>query len=102
MSAVDLRCYRGSWSIVKDKRPYGSPADETQLPLNPDLSSDKCIGMGVAPATVLDGLRVTASSAYLERQRENLQILTESPVQRFVFECTKAKGVELVGGHFRA
>lgn len=58
--------------------------------------------MGVAPATVLHGLRVTASSAYLEHRQENLQILTESPVQRVVFEGIKAKGVELIGGEFRA
>jgi len=57
--------------------------------------------MGVAPATVLDGFRVTASSAYLERQRDNLHILTKSTVQRVVFEGTKAKGVELMGGEFR-
>jgi len=82
---------------LRDQRPDVSPADMTQLPLNPDLSSDKCIGMGVAPATVLDGLRVTASSAYLKPQRENLHILTESPVQRVVFEGTKAIGVELTG-----
>lgn len=56
--------------------------------------------MGVAPATVLGSLRVTASSAYLESRRENLHILTGSPVRGVVFEGTRAKGVELVGGEF--
>lgn len=57
--------------------------------------------MGVAPATVLDGSRVTASSAYLQRPRGNLDVLTESPVKRVVFEDRKAKGVETIEGEYR-
>ena len=70
----------------------------SQLPLNPDLSSASCIGMGVAPATVLDGLRITASSAYLKHGRTNLHIITDSAVQRVIFEGTRARGVEIKSG----
>lgn len=69
-----------------------------QLPLNPDLSSDQCIGFGIPPTTVLDRERVTASTAYLSNKPANLDIMTDSRVARILFENSKAVGVELLNG----
>jgi choline dehydrogenase-like flavoprotein len=66
-----------------------------QAPLTPDVSSDKCIGFGMAPATAYQGLRITAASAYLREKPDNLTIKTNSQVARVIFEVKKAVGVEL-------
>ncbi|KAJ5623870.1 hypothetical protein N7510_000179 [Penicillium lagena] len=66
------------------------------IPLNPDINSDKCIGIGIPPATTFRGLRITASSAYLYHKPANLTIKANSPVHRVIFEGKKAVGVELV------
>ena len=69
-----------------------------QLPLNPDVNSDQCIGFGVPPGTIHDGLRVTAASAYLAQRPDNLKVLTNANVTRVLFEGKKAIGVELSKG----
>lgn len=69
-----------------------------QLPLNPDVNSDQCIGFGVPPGTIHDGLRVTAASAYLAQTPDNLKVLTDANVSRVLFEGKKAIGVELSKG----
>jgi choline dehydrogenase-like flavoprotein len=66
-----------------------------QAPITPDISSDKCIGFGMAPATTYQGLRITAASAYLKEKPDNLTIKTNSQVARIIFEVKKAVGVEL-------
>ena len=44
-----------------------------------------------------EGLRVTASAAFLSDSPSNLTVMTESAVERVLFEGRKAVGVE-VGG----
>ncbi|KAL8737337.1 MAG: hypothetical protein Q9181_001793, partial [Wetmoreana brouardii] len=69
-------------------------------PLTHDLSSEKCIGMGVSPATVLNGHRVTAASAYLANPNDNLHILPNTTVSKVTFEGKTAKGVQLLNGEY--
>ncbi|KFA50989.1 hypothetical protein S40293_07259 [Stachybotrys chartarum IBT 40293] len=67
------------------------------LPLIPDLSCENGgFGFSVSPATAYQGLRVTASSAYLTGDLSNLDIQTDKKVARVKFEGKKAVGVELV------
>ncbi|KAK3324859.1 putative glucose-methanol-choline oxidoreductase [Apodospora peruviana] len=67
------------------------------LPLNPDISGDQCIGFGVPAGTVNGGLRVTAASAYLTDKQSNLDVVTDSPVTRVLFDGLRAVGVEISG-----
>lgn len=54
-------------------------------------------GIGFTQATVRDGVRVTAASAYLDaaRGRDNLRVLTGTRVLRIAFDGARAAGVEI-------
>jgi choline dehydrogenase-like flavoprotein len=65
--------------------------------LNRDIGSGNPLGFAVSPKTVHHGARTTADDL-LYPTPSNLQIRTNSPVNRIVFEGKKAVGVALRGG----
>jgi choline dehydrogenase-like flavoprotein len=56
------------------------------------------LGMGVPAVTAYNGLRTTASTAYLSDPPSNLHILTDTVVTRVMFEGNRAIGVQLADG----
>ncbi|HAX23397.1 MAG TPA: hypothetical protein DCY64_24350 [Hydrogenophaga sp.] len=69
--------------------------------LTPDHNGQKQEGLHVAQAYIHNGLRQSASSAYLRpaMARPNLKVITHAQVMRVLLEGTTAVGVEvLVGG----
>ena len=54
--------------------------------------------MGLAPSSFHKGCRITASSAYLESIPSNLSILTNTEVNRILFEDKTAIGVQTLSG----
>ncbi|KAI0482559.1 glucose-methanol-choline oxidoreductase-like protein [Xylariaceae sp. FL0804] len=80
-------------------------AEQVGLGTNPDVNGGDPLGMGIAPVCMRDGVRVTASDAYLPRNDApaNLDIRTDSQVARVVFDvdaetATTARGVQTVDG----
>lgn len=73
-----------------------------------DLNGDRVQrpGVGPTPKNVLDGVRMNGAFTYLTpaRERDNLEIIAETPVDRIVFDGRHASGVitadgrELAGG----
>jgi len=68
-------------------------------PWNPDLNAPGSTGVAVYPINSRDGARVSANEAYLEpaRGRPNLRIIGNAPVERIVFEGTRAVGAVVAG-----
>ncbi|GAD98413.1 glucose-methanol-choline (gmc) oxidoreductase [Paecilomyces variotii No. 5] len=60
---------------------------------NLDYNSGDVIGVGVGPATSWNGLRTTASTAFLEEKPSNIHILTGKLVTQIIFDGKMAKGV---------
>ncbi len=71
-------------------------AAELGLAFNPDLNGATQEGVGHYQITTRNGLRLSASRAYLwpARRRENLTIVTGAMVHRILFAGTRAIGVE--------
>ncbi|TLD22433.1 hypothetical protein PspLS_07780, partial [Pyricularia sp. CBS 133598] len=66
--------------------------------LNKDLSDGSMLGLSVTPSTEYRGVRVTAADVLFPRP-SNLEIMTESPVHRVLFdEKKRAIGVRLIDG----
>ncbi|PQE17554.1 hypothetical protein CJF30_00009567 [Rutstroemia sp. NJR-2017a BBW] len=80
-------------------------AQQTSLPLNPDINSGNPIGMGMGASTMYSGLRTTAQS-YLSIAGPNFHLQTNSPVARIIFsppsedpnQKPKAIGVTTISG----
>lgn len=70
-------------------------AASLQIPVNPDFNGASQEGVGLYQVTQRHGERWSASRAYLEpaRKRENLEILTDTLVERVLFEDGRAWGV---------
>lgn len=64
---------------------------------NPDHNSGNLSGVGVSQVAAFEGLRVTASAAFLSNVPSNLTVMTQSAVERVLFEDRRAVGVD-VGG----
>ncbi|HLZ82544.1 MAG TPA: GMC family oxidoreductase N-terminal domain-containing protein [Caulobacteraceae bacterium] len=75
--------YAMGWSAKED---MNAPTDE--------------VAIGYAPRTIHRGRRQSAAKAFLEpaRSRRNLAILTDTTVDRVVFEARRAVGVRVVQG----
>lgn len=70
-----------------------------QLRINGDINSGDPTGIGLGPSTFHNGLRVTASSAYLSSPPPNLTLTVDSFVSRVLIDDHKrAVGVETLSG----
>ena len=69
--------------------------EETNLPENKDAYGGNPIGIAPYTGNWHDGKRQPAGKAY---GLNGIDVLTDSPVRRVVFEGKVAKGAELVGG----
>lgn len=69
--------------------------------LTPDHNGQEQEGLHIAQAYIHDGLRVSASSAYLRpcNDRPNLRICTNSHVTKVLFDGDRAIGVEVRSPH---
>ncbi len=74
---------------------YLNAAREAGLVFNPDLNGASQEGVGTYQITTRDGLRESASTAYLSpaRRRGNLSIATQAHASRILFTGTQAQGV---------
>lgn len=77
---------------------YLAAAQEIGIPFNPDFNGADQEGCGPLQATLHDGQRCSAASAYLEpaRTRPNLTILTHAYATRVLFKGKRAMGVEFL------
>ncbi|KAI0012721.1 hypothetical protein F4779DRAFT_614168 [Xylariaceae sp. FL0662B] len=91
--------YAAEWE--DDLPPVLDLFEQAGFPLNPDHNSGNPIGMSVLINSSHDGVRSTAGDLLFPTP-ENLTILTESPVQRIIFEGKKAVGVEVNGKKYLA
>ncbi|MCY3769631.1 MAG: GMC family oxidoreductase N-terminal domain-containing protein [Gammaproteobacteria bacterium] len=73
-------------------------ANEYGLPCNPDFNGASQEGAGLYQITTKDGLRMSASRAYLRpaAKRKNCMVETGAHVTRILFENNRAIGVEYV------
>lgn len=74
---------------------YLQAGAEAGLPHNPDFNGASQEGVGIYQITTRDGLRASASSAYLSpvMKRANLSVQTHAHATRIVFEGLRASGV---------
>ncbi|WP_085639180.1 MULTISPECIES: GMC family oxidoreductase [unclassified Pseudomonas] len=66
-----------------------------------DFDGAQANGVGPYPMNIVDGVRVNTGMAYLTdevRARKNLQIRSDSLVDKVLFEGTRATGVQLANG----
>ncbi len=72
--------------------------DSLGVARTPDFNGAQSEGSGLWEVTIRDGVRVSASSAYLRpvRRRANLEIRLRAQATRVLFEGRRAAGVELV------
>jgi choline dehydrogenase len=70
------------------------------IPMVDDLNAPGVPGFGLAPLSVLDGVRQSTAIAYLDpvRGRANLEVRGDTLVDRIVFDRTRATGVLLADG----
>jgi choline dehydrogenase len=73
------------------------------IPHTPDFNGAHSEGAGLWHVTIKDGVRVSASNAYLTpaRRRSNLNVLTRAQAMRVLFEGTRATGIEYLRGKER-
>ena len=69
---------------------------EYGLPFNPDFNGESLYGVGPYQFTIKDKMRWSARRAFLEpaRARSNLTVITDTLVERVVFEQQRAVAVE--------
>ncbi|KAF2454834.1 hypothetical protein BDY21DRAFT_416482 [Lineolata rhizophorae] len=70
--------------------------------LNGDLNNGFPLGIGALPSTSRKAIRETAASALLEHVPSNLEVLTDSQVERIIFDGARAVGVESNGKQYKA
>lgn len=77
---------------------YIKACEEAGLPRNADFNGETQEGVGGYHINTRNGMRMSASRAYLWpiRKRSNLHIETRAQVTRILFEGTRAVGVEYV------
>jgi choline dehydrogenase-like flavoprotein len=88
--------YQGAWQ--PSVRSAFLAAHQVGFNINSDVNDGNPIGMGIGPACIFNGTRVTAASAYLQGLPNNLTVRTSSLVARVLFAGGVATGVELVTG----
>ncbi|KAJ5719869.1 hypothetical protein N7493_006747 [Penicillium malachiteum] len=76
--------------------------EQAGFPLNPDHNSGNPIGMSVLINSAYNGLRSTSEDFLKGDNKNNLKIVTGSPVQRVLLEGKKAMGVESNGTKYFA
>ncbi|KAJ2971052.1 hypothetical protein NQ176_g7880 [Zarea fungicola] len=91
--------YAAEWE--KDVSPMLDMFEEAGFPMNPDHNSGNPIGMALSINSAHNGRRSTASDL-LAPKPENLTIITDSPVQRVIFEGRRAVGIETNGKTYSA
>ena len=69
---------------------------------NLDHNSGDPIGMSVCQIAASNGRRTTASDAFLSATPANLTVVTNTTVERVLFEGQKAVGVEIAGERCQA
>ena len=85
----------------KNKNPlfkaFIDSAGEAGYRINPDMNGKEQEGFGMYDVTINNGERASVSKHYLEpaRSRKNLNIFTESFVERILFDGKKAIGIEV-------
>ncbi|MFO1413474.1 MAG: GMC family oxidoreductase N-terminal domain-containing protein [Burkholderiales bacterium] len=81
-------------------RAFLAAAAANGIPLLDDYNGAQQDGIGVTQATVRDGVRVCAASAYLApvRARVNLRVLTGALATRITFDGTRATGIAVARG----
>jgi choline dehydrogenase len=74
--------------------------DSLSIPRTPDFNGAQSEGSGLWEVTIRDGVRESASNAYLRpvRHRPNLTIRLRAQATRVLFEGRRATGVEFVAG----
>ena len=96
--------YRGDRGPLRTTRaPLGNPlyrafldaAEESGYPRTADLNGYQLDGFGTGNMTVARGKRCSAAHAYVHpiRGRSNLEVMTETTVERIVIEGNRASGV---------
>ena len=77
--------------------------DSLGIMRTPDFNGAQPEGSGLWEVTIKDGVRVSASNAYLNpaRSRRNLEVLTRAQATRVLFEGKRATGVEFLRGGAR-
>lgn len=73
-------------------------AQQTGLPLNADVNDGDPIGMGMGTVCIHQGIRITASDAFLSCPHANLTIRTAAVVAKVILQGNVAKGVQCVDG----
>ena len=68
-------------------------AASLQIPRNNDFNGERQDGVGLYQVTQNNGERWSASRAYVEPNRDRLNIITDVTVQRVLFENGKASGI---------
>jgi choline dehydrogenase len=86
---------RASWEALDAFR---EAAIEAGVPATDDFNSGENEGVGYIQVNQKNGLRVSASTAFLRpvRHRKNLTVLTKTHASRIRFEGKRAVGVEIV------
>lgn len=85
----------------KNKNPlfkaFIDSAGEAGYKINPDMNGEDQEGFGMYDVTINKGERASVSKHYLDpaRSRKNLNIFTESFVERIIFDGKKAIGIEV-------
>ena len=98
--------FRGDKGILpinqsKNKNPlfraFLNSAQEAGYNLNSDMNGESQEGFGMYDVTIHNGERASASKYYLNpiRTRKNLNIFTESFVEKIIFEGKKAVGIKV-------
>ena len=64
---------------------------------NLDHNSGDPIGMSVCQISALNGRRTTASDAFISEVPANLTVMTDTAVEKILFDGQKAVGVEITG-----
>ena len=72
-------------------------ASEAGHTVNPDMNGEEQEGFGMFDTTIHEGQRASATKYYLNpaKKRKNLNIFSNSFVEKIIFEGKKAIGIEV-------
>jgi len=98
--------YRGSLGLLpvnqsKNNNPlfdaFLNASSEAGHKINPDMNGEFQEGMGMFDTTIHNGERASVSKYYLDpaKKRENLEIFSNSFVEKIIFDGKKAIGIEV-------
>ena len=101
--ASGLRGVKGPLAVTTDKEPHLlsnaiiAAGESLGLPKRADINTAADVGVGYTLRTIRNGRRWSAASAFLKpaRRRPNLTVITESQVERVLFDGHRATGVRL-------